>query len=96
MHPCPLEKDSNTGCAPLVDEQWRWFGIGRLDPVGEQMTLVGFVPQVLVQVRVRDLLQRLDLIHRDQVAAQHNSNYLAPSLISASCRQEMLNAALLV
>jgi hypothetical protein len=59
------------GCAPLVDEQWRRLGISRLDPVGEQVALVRLIPQVLVQVGVGDLLQRLNLIHRDQVTAQH-------------------------
>ena len=55
--------------APLVDEQRGRLAVAGLDPAGEQVPLVRFVPQVLVQVRVRDFLQGLDLVHWDQVAA---------------------------
>ena len=41
-----------------------------LDPVREEVALVSLVPQVLIQVRVRDLLQRLQVVHGDQVAVQ--------------------------
>lgn len=47
--------------APLVHQQWRGLGVRRLHPVGEQVALVRLVPQVLVQVGVGDLLQRLNL-----------------------------------
>ena len=53
--------------APLVDEQWRRLCVGRLDPVGQQVALVRLVPEVLIEVRIGDLLERLDLDHGDQV-----------------------------
>ena len=46
---------------PLVDEQRRGFRVGGLDPGREETTLVRLVPQVLVQVRVGDLLERFDV-----------------------------------
>ena len=55
---------------PLVGEQRRRFGVGRLDPGREQSALVCLVPQVLVEVGVGDLLQRLDVIHGDEVTVQ--------------------------
>ncbi len=54
----------------LVHEHGRGFGVGRLHPIREQMTLIGLVPQVLIQIRVCDLLERLDVVHRDQVTVQ--------------------------
>ena len=53
--------------APLVHEQWRRLCVGRLDPVGQQVALVRLVPEVLVEVRIGDLLERLDLDDGDQV-----------------------------
>ena len=55
---------------PLVDEEWRRFRIGRLDPRREQCALVRLVTEVLVEVGVGDLLQRLDVVIGDQVAVQ--------------------------
>jgi hypothetical protein len=55
---------------PFVHQQRRWFTISWLDPVGEEVPLVSLEPQILVQVRIRDLLQRLNLIDRDQMTAQ--------------------------
>lgn len=49
--------------APLVDQQWWWFSVSRFDPGWEQASLVCLVPQVLVQVCISDLLQRLYIIH---------------------------------
>lgn len=56
--------------APLVDQQWRWFGVSRFDPGWEEASLVCLIPQVLVKVGVSDLLQGLHIIHRNQVAVQ--------------------------
>ena len=42
--------------APLVHQQRRRLSVCGLDPVGEQMPLVGLVPDVLVKVGIRDLL----------------------------------------
>jgi len=50
--------------APLVDEKWRRLVVAGLDPVGEQPSLVGFVPEVLIQVGISDLLERLHVIDR--------------------------------
>ena len=48
--------------APFVHEQGRRLLVSRLDPVGEQVTLVCLIPQILVQVSVCDFLQWLDII----------------------------------
>ncbi len=64
---------SKARSSPLVhQERWR-FAVCRLDPVGEQMPLVRLEPQILVQVRVRDLLQGLNLVHRYQMTAPPKS-----------------------
>lgn len=55
---------------PLVDQQRGWFSVGRFDPGWEQASLVCFVPQVLIEVGVCDLLQWLNIVHRHQVAVQ--------------------------
>jgi hypothetical protein len=41
-----------------------------LDERTPRRTLVGLVPEVLVQVRVRDFLEGLDLIHRYEMRIQ--------------------------
>ncbi|CAN8015573.1 unnamed protein product, partial [Ixodes persulcatus] len=56
--------------APLVHEQGWGLGVGRLDPRWEEAPLVRLVPQVLIQVGVRDLLQGFHVVHWDQVAVQ--------------------------
>ncbi len=57
-------------CAPLIHQEgWR-LQVCWLHPVGEEVALVSLVPQVLVQVCICDLLQRLNLIHRDEVTIQ--------------------------
>ena len=56
--------------APLVDQQWRWLRVGWLDPGRKEPSLVGLVPEVLVEVGVSDLLQWLHVIHRHKVAVQ--------------------------
>mmetsp|Transcript_33281 Transcript_33281/g.109100 ORF Transcript_33281/g.109100 Transcript_33281/m.109100 type:complete len:1053 (+) Transcript_33281:4096-7254(+) len=53
--------------APLVHQERSWLGVRRLDPVGEQMTVVALIPEVLVKVGIGDLLKRLDLVARRQV-----------------------------
>ena len=49
---------------------WLGFCVCRLDPGWEQAALVSFVPQVLVQVGISDLLQWLHIIHWHQVAIE--------------------------
>lgn len=56
--------------APLVHQPGWWLMVTRLDPVGEQHALVCLVPDVLVKVAVSDLLQRLNLIHGNQMTVQ--------------------------
>ena len=83
-------------CTPLVDEQRGRLRVSRLDPGGEEALLVSLVPQVLVQVRVCDLLQRLNLIHRDQVTAQHHSFSQTRKGSSSHTRIQGLLTALLL
>lgn len=56
--------------APLVDQQWWWFCVGRFDPGREEASLVSLIPQVLVQVGVCDLLKWFHIVHGHQVAVQ--------------------------
>lgn len=53
--------------APLVDKQGRGLRVRRLDPCREQVTLVSFVPQELVEVSIRDLLDGLNVVDRDEL-----------------------------
>jgi len=61
--------------APLVREQWRWFRVGWFDPRWKQSPLVRLVPQVLVKVCIRDLLQWLDVIDWNEVTVQIHELY---------------------
>jgi len=66
---------TNLTLAPLVHESgWR-LEVGGFDPGWEEASLVGLVPEVLVEVGVRDLLQGLHVVHRDQVAVQVHELY---------------------
>lgn len=51
---------------PFVDEEGRRLGVGRFDPGREKSSLVGLEVKELVEVGVRDLLHRLDIVARDQ------------------------------
>ena len=55
---------------PLVDEQWWWLSVSWLDPGREQSPLGSLIPQILVQVRISDLLKWLNVIHWDQVTEE--------------------------
>lgn len=55
---------------PFVNEKWRRLRIPRLDPVREEVSLISLIPQVLIKVRISDLLNGLDIIYRDQVRVQ--------------------------
>jgi len=52
--------------APLVHQEWRRFGIGRLDPGREGAAFVRFEEEILVEISVRDLLHRLSIVTRDE------------------------------
>mmetsp|Transcript_3094 Transcript_3094/g.10261 ORF Transcript_3094/g.10261 Transcript_3094/m.10261 type:complete len:228 (-) Transcript_3094:2744-3427(-) len=73
--------------APLVHEQRRWLRVRGLDPVREQVPLIGLVPDVLVEVRIRDLLQRLDLVHGNEVRVQVHE--LDANLLERPLRQQV-------
>jgi hypothetical protein len=53
--------------APLVNEQWRRLGIRRLNPRREETPLIRLEEEELVQVCVRDLLNGLDVVARDEL-----------------------------
>ena len=52
---------------PLIHQQRRRLCIRWFNPVREQVPLIGLVPNVLIQIRIRDLLQRFNRVHRNQV-----------------------------
>jgi len=56
--------------APFVGQKRRWFSVGRLNPVRKQASLVRLIPQVLVKVGIRYLLQRFNVIHWHKVTIQ--------------------------
>lgn len=51
----------------LVNEQGRGLRVGRLDPRGEETTLVGLEEEELVEVGVGDFLHGLDVVARDEL-----------------------------
>ena len=73
--------------APLVHEQRRRLRVGRLDPVRKQVALVGLVPEILVEVGVGDLFERLNVVHRNQVRVHVHE--LDRHLLEGALRQEM-------
>jgi len=56
--------------APLVDQLGRRLRVPWLDPSWKQMPLLCLEPEVLIQIRVCDLLQGLDLDYGDEVRVQ--------------------------
>ena len=56
--------------APLIDEQWGRLRVTGLNPAGEEVPLVSLIPQVLVEIGICDLLDRLNVIHRDEVRVE--------------------------
>jgi hypothetical protein len=54
----------------LIHQQWWRLRITRLYPVGEEVPLIGFIPEVLVEVGVGDFLQRVDVVAGDEVAVE--------------------------
>lgn len=56
--------------APFVYKQWRRLCVSWFDPGRKKSALVGFIPQILIQVRVSDLLQRFNVIHWYQVTVK--------------------------
>eukprot|EP00123_Amoebidium_parasiticum_P018099 comp24100_c1_seq1/m.43516 comp24100_c1_seq1/g.43516 ORF comp24100_c1_seq1/g.43516 comp24100_c1_seq1/m.43516 type:complete len:578 (+) comp24100_c1_seq1:3557-5290(+) len=56
--------------APLVHEEWWGLCVCGLDPWREQPAFVGLIPEVLVEVCIRDLFERLNLVDGDEVAVE--------------------------
>ena len=54
-----------------------FYLVARLDPGREESPLLGLVPEILVQVGVSDLLQRLHVIHGDEVAVHVRQLHVA-------------------
>ena len=73
--------------APLVRQQWRRFGIGRFDPGRKQPSLIRLIPQVLIQISVRYLLQGLYVVHGDQVAVEIHE--FDPDFFEGTLREEV-------
>ena len=86
MYVCLCVHDTRT-LAPLVHEEWRGFCIGRLDPRRKQSPLVRLVPEVLVEIGVRDLLKRFHIMHRDEVTVEIHE--LDPDLLEGSLGQKV-------
>jgi hypothetical protein len=55
---------------PLVDKKWGRLRITRLDPVWEKTALVCLIPQVLIQISIGDLLERLDIVNGNQMRVE--------------------------
>ena len=53
--------------APLIDKQWGRLRVAGLNPARKEIPLVSLIPQVLVEIGICDLLDRLNVIHRDKV-----------------------------
>ena len=73
--------------APFICKQWGWLRVCRFDPWWEQSSLVGLVPQVLIQVGVSDLLQWLDVVHGHQMTVQVHE--LDTRLLECTLGEEM-------
>jgi len=55
---------------PLVDQERRDFRITRLDPAGEQVSLIGLVPEEGFEVGVGDLFHGLNVVTRDELVVR--------------------------
>ena len=73
--------------APLVGEKWGWLWVCRFDPWREKLPFVSLVPEVLVQVSVGDLLQRLHVVHRNEVGVEIHE--LDPRLLEGPLGQQV-------
>jgi hypothetical protein len=64
------DPDSNQivySLAPLVEKKWE-TQITRHDPVREKTALFCLIPQVLIQISIGDLLERLDIVNGNQIS----------------------------
>jgi len=52
---------------PLVHQERRRFGVGRFDPGREEAAFVRLEEEILVEISVRDLLHRFDIVTRDEL-----------------------------
>jgi hypothetical protein len=53
--------------APLEDKKWRRLRITGLNPVGEQISFVSLIPQVLIKVSISNFLNRFNVINRNEM-----------------------------
>jgi hypothetical protein len=53
--------------APLIHKQWGRLRVAGLNPAGEEVSLVGLIPQVLIEIGICDLLDRLNVIHGNKM-----------------------------
>ena len=72
---------------PLVNEQRRGLRVGGLYPLRQQLPLVGLIPQVLVQVSIRDLFEGLDVVDGNEVRIQIHE--LDADLFEGTLRQQV-------
>mmetsp|Transcript_30637 Transcript_30637/g.99608 ORF Transcript_30637/g.99608 Transcript_30637/m.99608 type:complete len:435 (-) Transcript_30637:2259-3563(-) len=73
--------------APFVHKKRRGLGVRGLDPVGEEVTLVRLVVEVVVEVGVGDFLERLNLVHGGDVRVKVHK--LDAHLLEGSLREEV-------
>jgi hypothetical protein len=67
----------------FIEKEGRWLSIAGFYPVGEQPSLVGFIPKILVEICVSDFLKRVYFVGRNEMAIKiHESqrNFLEDSL----------------
>ena len=60
---------------PFIHQQWRWLRISWFDPRWEQFSLVSFIPQILIEVGISNLLKRFNVIYRYKVTVQVHKLY---------------------
>ena len=73
--------------APLVNKERRRLRVGRLDPVREEVTLVGLIPKILIEVGVGNLLERLNVVDRGQM--RKHVHKLDTDFLEGSLGQQM-------
>mgnify|MGYP001797187663 CR=1 FL=1 len=60
---------------PFIHQQWRRLRVSWFDPRWEQFSLVSFIPQILIEVGISNLLKRINVIYRHKVTVQVHKLY---------------------